>query len=100
MVLFKGFDRRLYGVGEHFTFCRFSRKRKFFGNFDCDFRKSFTIYEEFRNCCFDGKLSIFNYRQPLLSLKAVIFMGFENILIDRDVYRSIFASPENATLFG
>ena len=27
---------------QHFTFCRFSRKRKFFGNFDYDFRKCFT----------------------------------------------------------
>ena len=35
----KVFDRRLYGVEQHFTFCRFSRKRIFFGNFDCDFRK-------------------------------------------------------------
>ena len=26
--------------------------------------------------------------------------GFENILCDGDVYRSIFASPENTTLFG
>ena len=61
----KVFDRRLYGVGQHFTFCRFSRKRKFFGNFDCDFRKCFTKgfflteYEEFRNFRFDGKFSIF-----------------------------------------
>ena len=61
----KVFDRRLYGVGQHFTFCRFSRKRKFFGNFDCDFRKCFTKgfflteYEEFLNFCFDGKFSIF-----------------------------------------
>ena len=38
----KVLDRRLYGVGQQFTFCRFSRKRKFFGNFDCDFRKCFT----------------------------------------------------------
>ena len=56
----KVLDRRLYGVGQHFTFCRFSLKRKFFGNFDCDFRKSFTKgfflseYEEFRNFRFDG----------------------------------------------
>ena len=34
-----GIIQRLYGVGQHFTFCRFSRKRKFFGNFDWDFRK-------------------------------------------------------------
>ena len=38
----KVLDRRLYGVGKHFTFCRFSRKRNFFGNFGCDFRKCFT----------------------------------------------------------
>ena len=61
----KVLDRRLYGVGQQFTFCRFSRKRKFFGNFDCDFRKCFTKdfflteYEEFRNFRFDGKFSIF-----------------------------------------
>ena len=67
----KVFDRRLYGVGQHFTFCRFSRKRKFFGNFDCDLRKSFikgfflTEYEEFRNFRFDGKFSRF-YRRQLL----------------------------------
>ena len=42
-------------MGQHFTFCRFSRKRKLFRNFDCDFRKRFTKgffpteYEEFRN---------------------------------------------------
>ena len=38
----KVFDRWLYGVGQHFTFCRFSRKRKLFAIFDCDFRKYFT----------------------------------------------------------
>ena len=65
----KVFDRRLYGVGQHFTFCRFSRKRKFSGNFDCDFWKSFTKgfflseHEEFRNFRFDGKLSIFTDRR-------------------------------------
>ena len=42
-------------MGQLFTFCRFSRKRKLFRNFDCDFRKRFTKgfflteYEEFRN---------------------------------------------------
>ena len=42
-------------MGQLFTFCRFSRKRKLFRNFDCDFRKRFTNgfflteYEEFRN---------------------------------------------------
>ena len=61
----KVLDRRLYGVGQHFTFYRFSQKRKFFGNFDCDFQKCFTKgfflteYEEFRNFRFDGKFSIF-----------------------------------------
>ena len=35
----KVLDRRLYGAGQHFTCCRFSRKRKFFGNFNCDFQK-------------------------------------------------------------
>ena len=35
----KVFDRRLYGVGQHFTFCPFSRKRESFGDFDCDLRK-------------------------------------------------------------
>ena len=38
----KVLDRRLYGVGQHFTFRRFSQKINFFGNYDCDFRKSFT----------------------------------------------------------
>ena len=58
-------DRRLYGVWQHFTFCRFSRQRKFFGNFDCDFRKCFTKgfflteYEGFWHFRFDGKFSIF-----------------------------------------
>ena len=41
-IIQKVLDRRLYGVGQHFTFWRFSRKRKFFGDFDCDFRKYFT----------------------------------------------------------
>ena len=61
----KVLDRRLYDVGQHFTFWRFSRKRKSFGNFDCDFRKCFTKgfflteNEVFRNFSFDGKFSIF-----------------------------------------
>ena len=61
----KVLDRWLYGVVQHFTFCLFSRKRKFFGNFDCDFRKCFTKgffltkYEEFPNFRFGGKFSIF-----------------------------------------
>ena len=62
----KVLDRRLYGVGQHFTFCRFSRKRKFFGNFDCDFRKKFTKgfflteYKGFQDFLFEGKFSIFS----------------------------------------
>ena len=61
----KVLDGRLYGVGQHFTFWRFSRKWKFFGNFDCDFRKCFTKAffltekEVFRNFSFDGEFSIF-----------------------------------------
>ena len=47
------------------------RKRKSFGNFDCDFRECFTKgfflteNEVFRNFSFDGKFSIFT-EQPLL----------------------------------
>ena len=73
----KVLDRRLYGVGQHFTFCQFSRKRKFFGNFDFDFRKCFTKgifltkYEEFRNFRFDGKI-LDIYGQPLLSFLKLI----------------------------
>ena len=74
----KVLDGRLYGVGQHFTFCRFSRKRKFFGNFDCDFRKCFTKgfflteYEEFRNFRFDGKFSIFtDSRDPWFEFSEV-----------------------------
>ena len=50
---------------QHFTFRQFSRKREFFGNFDCDFRKCFTKgfflteHEEFRNFSFDNEFSIF-----------------------------------------
>ena len=56
----KVLDRRLYGVGQHFTFCRFLEKEN-----SCDFRKCFTKgfflteYKEFRNFRFDGKFSIF-----------------------------------------
>ena len=63
-ILQKVLDRRLYDVGQHFTFWRFSRKWKFFGNFDCDFRKCFTKgfflteNEVFRNFSFDGEFSI------------------------------------------
>ena len=61
----KVLDRRLYDVGQHFTFWRFSRKRKSFGNFDCHFRKCFTKglllneNEVSRNFSFDGKFPIF-----------------------------------------
>ena len=64
-IIQKVLDRRLYGVGQHFTFWRFSRKWKFFGNFDCDFQKCFTKgfflteNEVFRNFGFDGEFSIF-----------------------------------------
>ena len=64
----KVFDRRL---GRGAAFHRFSRKRKFFGNCDCDFRKCFTRYEEFRNFCFDGKFSIF--KTAALKLAALIW---------------------------
>ena len=59
-IIQKVLDRRLYGVGQHFTFWRFSRKRKFFGDFDCDFRKYFTKgfflteNEVFRSFSFDS----------------------------------------------
>ena len=68
-IIQKVLDRRLYGVGQHFTFWRFSRKWKFFGNFDCDFRKCFTKgfflteNEVFRNFSFDGEFSIFTDSQ-------------------------------------
>ena len=71
-IIQKVLDRRLYGVGQHFTFWRFSRKWKFFGNFDCDFQKCFTKgfflteNEVFRNFSFDGEFSIFT-DSPLLS---------------------------------
>ena len=68
----KVFDLRLYGVEQHFTFCRFSRKRKLFGNFDCDFRKSFTkgffcdgIWRILKFSFWRQILDI--YRQPLLN---------------------------------
>ena len=70
-IIQKVLDRRLYGVGQHFTFWRFSRKWKFFGNFYCDFRKCFTKgfflteNEVFRNFSFDGEFSIFTNSQLL-----------------------------------
>ena len=71
----KVLDRRLYGVGQHFTFCRFSRK-KFFGNFDCDFRKSFTkgffsdwIWIISKFSFWRQMLDI--YRQPLLNFAGI-----------------------------
>ena len=68
-IIQKVLDWRLYGVGQHFTFWRFSRKWKFFGNFHCDFRKCFTKglflteNEVFRNFSFDGEFSIFTDSQ-------------------------------------
>ena len=84
MVKFKGLilDRRLYDVGQHFTFWRFSLKRKSFGNFDCDFRKCFskgiflTENEVFRNFSFEGKFTIF-YRQLLLNI--IYFQGSDEV---------------------
>ena len=70
-IIQKVLDRRLYGVVRHFTFWRFSRKWKFFGNFDCDFRKCFakgvflTESEVFRNFSFDGEFSIFTNSRSL-----------------------------------
>ena len=89
----KVLDRRLYGVGQHFTFCRFSRKRKFFGNFDCDFRKCFTKgfflteYEEFRNFRFDGKFSIFTDSRSYKLFKA------NKSLKTQDFYRHFNTCP-------
>ena len=68
-IIQKALDRRLYGAGQHFTFWRFSRNWKFFGNFYCDFRKCFTKgfflteNEVFRNFSFDGEFSIFTDSQ-------------------------------------
>ena len=58
------FDQRLYAWRQHLMFCRFSRKRKFFGNWLWFSKMShqrafFTEYEEFRNFSFDSKFSIF-----------------------------------------
>ena len=65
--------------GSIFIFCRFSRKRKLFGNFDCDFRKSFT-----KGFFSDGIRRILKfpfwrqildiYRQPLLKSKNEIII--------------------------
>ena len=76
----KVLDRRLYGVGQHFTFCRFSRKRKFFGNFDCDFRKCLTngFFSDWiwRISKFPFWRQILDiYRQPLLN--SLVFMNYE-----------------------
>ena len=81
----KVFDRRLYGVEQHFTFCRFSRKRKFFGNFDCDFRKRFTkgFFSDWiwRISKFPFWRKILDiYRQPLLIVqfsRAVLMTGMQ-----------------------
>ena len=87
------FDRRLYGVGQHFTFCRFSRKRKFFGNFDCDFRKSFT-----KGFSSDWKWRISKflfwrqilviYRQPLLSTWTGCFEFIQFLQIKSDIIKN------------
>ena len=70
-IIQKVLDRRLYGVVRHFTFWRFSRKWKFFGNFDCDFRKCFAkgvflteseVFQFWRRI-----LDI--YKQPLLMIR-------------------------------
>ena len=69
-IIQKVLDRRLYGVGQHFTFWRFSRKWKFFGNYDCDFRKCFTKgfllteNEVFGNFSLDSEFSIFTDSRP------------------------------------
>ena len=49
---------------QHFTFCRFFRKRNFFGNFDRDFGQCFTKgiflteHKDFWNFSFDGEFSM------------------------------------------
>ena len=70
MVLFKGFWPATTAWGSISPFAGFLEKEKFFGNCDCDFRKCFTRYEEFRNFCFDGKISIF--KTAALKLAALI----------------------------
>ena len=81
-IIQKVLDRRLYGVGQHFTFWRFSRKWKFFGNFYCDFRKCFTKgfflteNEVFRNFSFDGEFSIFTDSQLLQHLRSKTLTSF------------------------
>ena len=62
----KALGQRLLAWGSISPFAGFLEKGKFFGNFDGDFRKCFTIfffflteYEEFRNFSFDGEFSIF-----------------------------------------
>ena len=89
---------------QHFTFGRFSRKRKFFGNFDCDAQKFFskgcfqTEYEEFRNFSFDGRI-IDNYRQPpLISFGNFFWTIYRTTWNPRPVYPS-FQVFLNATSF-
>ena len=57
----KVLDRRLYGVGQHFNFCRFLEKEKILVILENVSPKGFflTEYKEFRNFRFDGKFSIF-----------------------------------------
>ena len=53
-------DRQLYGVGQHFTCCSFSQKRKFFGNLNCDFRK---FHQRVSSDCMNMK----NFEIPVLT---------------------------------
>ena len=69
-----------------------SRKRKSFGNFDCDFRECFTKgfflteNEVFRNFSFDGKFSIFTDSRSYGNISR----QFENFEIYRDLYGKPF----------
>ena len=62
------------------------KKKKTFGSFDCDFRKSFTQvfflteYDEFRNFRFDSKFSIFTDSRKII------------VLVAHDIKRVCFAS--------
>ena len=97
-IIQKVLDRRLYGVGQHFTFWRFSRKWKFFGNFHCDFRKCFTKglflteNEVFRNFSFDGEFSIFtdSKRFPRFQMLWFIIPNFSPPLLPLYILMNIF----------
>ena len=108
-IIQKVLDWRLYGVGQHFTFWRFSRKWKFFGNFHCDFRKCFTKgfflteNEGFRNFSFDGEFSIFTDSQLLQHPCSKTLTSFlKSIALNKAAVSSatrqcalhIFASPD------